>query len=270
MLHLIKKACATVKCAALSRVGTITSVSTSRPMVALTFDDGPDPLCTPRLLAILEKHRAKATFFMVGQAAALHPDIVAKVAGGGHAIGNHSWDHPSFPLITGRERRAQIRACAQAIAPYGVPLLRPPYADQNLWSRLDALWLGYQVIMYSVTADDWLDHDADWMKSRIMSRIRDGSIILLHDSLFRYGEERYADREPMMNMVDSFLRELSGRFSFVTVPELLREGRPLRRKWCKKCDVDFLNGLTGPYGDGWRYSGADGGSKTEKRCAGQP
>jgi peptidoglycan-N-acetylglucosamine deacetylase len=252
----------------LSAMGTITSVSTSQPMVALTFDDGPDPMCTPRLLDILQKHNAKATFFMVGQAAARHPDIVEQVAGGGHVIGNHSWDHPSFPLITGRERRAQIRACAQAIAPYGQPILRPPYADQNLWSRLDAVWLGYQVIMYSVTADDWLDHDADWMKSRIMSRIRNGSIILLHDSLFRYGEDRYTDRAMMLDMVDALLRELSGRFSFVTVPELLRKGRPLRKRWFKKCAPDFLNGLKGPYGEGWRYSKSDGGKESENRCAG--
>jgi len=268
MLYLIKKAYTALKFASLSRIGTITSVSTSRPMVALTFDDGPDPLCTPRLLDILQEHRAKATFFMVGQAAVRHPDIVQKVADGGHAIGNHSWDHPSFPFITSRERRAQIQACAQAIAPYGQPILRPPYADQNLWSRLDALWLGYQVIMYSVAAVDWLDHDADWMKNRIISRIRNGSIILLHDSLFRYGEDRYADREPMLNTVDSLLRELSGRFSFVTVPELLREGRPLRKKWYKKCTTDFLNGLNGPYGEGRRYSKSDGGKKSGNRCAG--
>jgi peptidoglycan-N-acetylglucosamine deacetylase len=254
MLNLIKKVHKALKSAPLFGVGTITSVSTSQAVVALTFDDGPDPLCTPRLLDILQKHNAKATFFMVGQAAARHPDIVEQVAGGGHVIGNHSWDHPSFPLITGRERRAQIRGCAKALAPYAQKLLRPPYADQNLWSRLDAVWLGYQVIMYSVTADDWLDHDADWMKSRIMSRIRNGSIILLHDSLFRYGEDRYADRAPMLNMVDALLRELSGRFSFITVPELLRKGRPLRKKWSKKCAPDFLNGLKGPSGEGERYS----------------
>ncbi len=258
MLDLIKKVYRKLKSALSSQGGTITSVSTSRPMVALTFDDGPDPICTPHLLDVLQRHNAKATFFMVGQAAARHPDIVEKVAGGGHAIGNHSWDHPSFPRITSQERRAQIRACAKAIAPYGQQLLRPPYGDQNLWSRLDALWLGYQVIMYSVAAVDWLDHDEEWMKSRIMSRIRNGSIILLHDSLFRYGEDRYADRAPMLRAVDLLLGELSGRFSFVTVPELLREGRPLRKKWHKKCDIDFLNDLKGPYGEGWRYSEVDG------------
>ena len=136
----------------LSAMGMITSVSTSQPVVALTFDDGPDPLCTPRLLDVLQEHNAKATFFMVGQAAARHPGIVEQVADGGHVIGNHSWDHPSFPLITGRERRAQIQAREKAIAPYGQRLFRPPYGDQSLLSCLEAMWLGYQVIMYSVTA----------------------------------------------------------------------------------------------------------------------
>jgi hypothetical protein len=92
------------------------------------------------------------------------------------------------------------------------------------------------------------------MKSRIMSRIRNGSIILLHDSLFRYGEVRYADRIPMLNMVDVLLNELSGRFSFVTVPELMRQGRPQRKYWVKTTDINTLNEYSGPYGDPRRYS----------------
>lgn len=220
-------------------IGTITHVSTSKPVAALTFDDGPDPVFTPRLLDILQKHHAKATFFMVGQSAERHPDLIKKVSEAGHAIGNHSWDHPSFPLMTGRERRAQIRACAKAIAPYAQKILRPPYGDQNLWSRLDALWLGYQVITWNGTAGDWLDHDADWIRNRVMSRIQNGSIIVLHDSIFRPREDRYADREPMLHAVDMLLQELSGRFSFITVPELLQQGRPQRQYWRKQTDVDF-------------------------------
>jgi peptidoglycan/xylan/chitin deacetylase (PgdA/CDA1 family) len=61
---------------------------------------------------ILEKHQARATFFMLGEAAQRHPEIVREVAQAGHAIGNHSWDHPSFPLITRQEQLAQIRQCA--------------------------------------------------------------------------------------------------------------------------------------------------------------
>jgi peptidoglycan-N-acetylglucosamine deacetylase len=118
-------------------IGTISHVHTRESVAALTFDDGPDPEYTPRLLAILERYRAQATFFMTGKAAQAHPELVRRVAQAGHAIGNHSWDHPSFPLISGRERRAQIRACAQALVPYGSRLFRPPYTEQNLGSRIE-------------------------------------------------------------------------------------------------------------------------------------
>ena len=235
-------------------IGTITKVSTSKPVAALTFDDGPDPVFTPRLLAVLHKHQAKATFFMVGKAAERHPNIVKEVAVAGHAIGNHSWDHPSFPLITRRERWAQIRACEKAIAPYGQRLFRPPYGDQSLLSRLEASWLGYQVIMYSLTAVDWLDHDAEWMKNRMMTRIQNGSILLLHDSLFHYRDNRYADRDPMLNGLDGLLKELGGRFTFVTIPELIRQGRPQRQYWTKTTDISILNERSGRYGDPRQYS----------------
>jgi peptidoglycan-N-acetylglucosamine deacetylase len=235
-------------------IGTITNVSTSKPVAALTFDDGPDPVFTPRLLAVLHKHQAKATFFMVGKAAERHPNIVKEVAIAGHAIGNHSWDHPSFPLITRRERWAQIRACEKAIAPYGQRLFRPPYGDQSLLSRLEASWLGYQVIMYSLTAVDWLDHDAEWMKNRMMNRIQNGSILLLHDSLFHYRDNRYADRDPMLNGLDGLLKELGGRFTFVTIPELIRQGRPQRQYWTKTTDISILNERSGRYGEPRQYS----------------
>ena len=253
MRSLIERIHRTLRLVPLAALGTITSVSTSNPVAALTFDDGPDPVFTPRLLEVLEKHGAKATFFMVGKAAERHPDLVREVAVAGHVIGNHSWDHPSFPLITGHERRDQIRACEKAIAPYGAKLFRPPYGDQSLWSRLEASWLGYQVIMYSVTAVDWLDHDADWMKNRIMSRMKSGSIILFHDSLFQYRDSRYADRAPMLDALDLLLKELGDRYTFVTIPELMSQGRPQMTYWIKTTDINILNERSGPYGGPRRY-----------------
>ncbi len=254
MRSLIRQIYKALKVIPLFAVGTITNVSTSNPVAALTFDDGPDPVFTPRLLDVLKKHRTKATFFMVGKAAERHPDIVKEVAAAGHAIGNHSWDHPSFPLIAGRERRAQVQACEKAIAPYGQRLFRPPYGDQSLLSRLEASWLGYQVIMYSVTAVDWLDHDAEWMKNQVVRKVKNGSIILFHDSLFHYRDNRYADREPMLNALDMLLKELSGRFIFVTIPELISQGRPQRAYWVKTTDINILNDRSGPYGEPRQYS----------------
>src|SRR5206468_4992188 len=83
--------------------GAITHVATGEAIAALTFDDGPHPEFTPRLLDILDKHRARATFFMLGENARRHPDLVQRVAQVGHVIGNHSWDHSVFPSLTRRE-----------------------------------------------------------------------------------------------------------------------------------------------------------------------
>ncbi|HEX2524363.1 MAG TPA: polysaccharide deacetylase family protein, partial [Terriglobia bacterium] len=138
-------------------LGTVTSVQTRVPVASLTFDDGPHPEFTPRLLDILRHHKARATFFMLGQAAQKHPEIVRRVAEAGHAIGNHTWDHLSFPLLSERERQRQLKTCADAIAPYGLRLFRPPYGEQSLASRLSAARLGYEVIMFSVDVGDFCE-----------------------------------------------------------------------------------------------------------------
>lgn len=242
-------------------MGTITHVETEDPVAALTFDDGPHPEFTPRLLDILEKHQARATFFCVGKFAQSHPDIVQRAAQAGHAIGNHSWDHPSFPLITASERRAQIRACANAIAPFGERLFRPPYGHQSVASRLDAYWLGYQVVMWNVVLNEHLVRDADSMADWLVNQIQPGSVILLHDRLFDALEERYFDRVPLLKAVTMLLERLGNRFRFITIPELLRHGRPQRERWYRKGNVDWLNTLRGQQGDSRRYAHAAGGDR---------
>ncbi len=167
-------------------------------MVALTFDDGPDPVSTPRLLNVLAAHRARATFFMIGVRAAQHPELVKRVATEGHAIGNHSWDHPSFPLISSRERRAQIRACARAMAPYGRLLFRPPYGDQDLASWLDARRMGYRVVAWKVAAGDWVDRDGPSIADDVTTDLRRGSVVLFHDGLFDASDDRFFARESML------------------------------------------------------------------------
>jgi peptidoglycan/xylan/chitin deacetylase (PgdA/CDA1 family) len=239
---------------ALNVIGTITHVVTQDPVVALTFDDGPDPEYTPRLLDILERHHARATFFMVGKNAESYPELVQRVAQSGHAIGNHSWDHPSFPLISGLKRRAQIRACARAIAPYGKRLFRPPYGMQNLVSRLDAALLGYQVVTWNVVTTDWCGGNAVSIAEQVERQVRPGCVIVLHDRLFDVLEEPYFDREPLLEAVQILLHRLSDRYQFVTVPELLRQGRPQREIWYKEADLELLNKLSREEGPGRRYT----------------
>lgn len=233
-----------LKRVALSVMGTITSVVTREPVVALTFDDGPHPEFTPRLLDLLEGHDARGTFFCLGRFAREHPLIVRRAAEAGHVIGNHSWDHPSFPHISGRERRAQLRACAEALEPYGRPLFRPPYGSQSPASRFDALWLGYRVVAWNVPGHDWSERTADEIADHLVRAIRPGAIVLLHDRFSIAPNRRLFDRTPMVEAVEVVLRTLGDRFRFVTVPELLRYGRPNMAKWHWTADSEWLRTLT--------------------------
>lgn len=216
-----------------SLVGSITHVHTSEPLVALTFDDGPHPMYTPKLLELLARHDARATFFMVGAAATRYRDVVAKVAEAGHAIGNHSWSHSFFPAIGGKERREEIRRCSRALAPYGEKLFRPPNGGETLSSHIDAFILGYQVIMLNCDVGDWWNPDSAVMARGLINRVKPGAIVGLHDSLFKsvnvipgVAHESLVDREPMLEALGMFLEECGRRFRFVTVPELLRHGAP--------------------------------------------
>ena len=239
--------------AARNAIGTVTRVRTRQPMVALTFDDGPHPDYTPRLLKLLATHGARATFFMIGKCAQAHLGLVRSVAEAGHAIGNHSWDHPSFPLISRRERRTQIRECAEALAPYECRLFRPPYGEQDINSWFDAFLLGYEVIMLDVATDDWCGGEANSIAEQLEQRIQPGSIVALHDRLFDALEDQYFNREAVLEALRIVLARFDGRFKFVTVPELLNAGKPEREIWYKQPDMKLLNELVREDGPGRRY-----------------
>ena len=224
-------------------IGTLTHVPTDKPVAALTFDDGPHPTFTPQMLDILERHDARGTFFCIGKFAAENQEIVRRMAEGGHAIGNHSWDHPSFPLISRTARRRQIRACQQVLAPYGAKLFRPPYGNQSYGSRLDALWLGYEVVTWNVVAEDWLEHDASRLLQNVLDKLRPGSIILFHDRLATAQNPRCFDRSSTLKAVENILLSLRGKYRFVTVPELLRLGRAHRVNWRQSHTAEWLNAL---------------------------
>lgn len=232
-----------VKVAILKRLGSLSHVVTQVPVAALTFDDGPHPQYTPGVLDILERYRARGTFFMVGEAAQKHPDLVQRIGEAGHALGVHSWNHSSFPNLTSRERCKQMRACQEILAPYGQRLFRPPYGDQSIASRLDALWLGYEVVVWSLDVGDWYETDSSLMASRLVKCIKPGCVVLLHDALFDEGKPHLGskrkrkacvDRSPMLRALNLALDHLHHQIRFVTVPELLHSGIPYREFWFKK------------------------------------
>lgn len=219
--------------------GAITHVTTSAPVAALTFDDGPDPATTPQLLEILRRHGAKATFFMLGHHAARHRALVESIADEGHAIGNHSFNHPRFPSLIAVERRRQITACQTAIAPYGEKLFRPPRGLQSLASRLDVARLGYDVVTWNVCGEDWKVQTPVALASRLRDQVRPGSIVLLHDVLYDADDPDASDRTSTFAGLDLFLKEAVPRLSFVTVPALLTYGWPHRGLWIVRSDDDW-------------------------------
>lgn len=221
-------------------LGTITHFNTKDSIAALTFDDGPHPKFTPKLLDILNRHQAHATFFMLGEAAFRYPDLVKRVAEAGQAIGNHSYSHPSFVLIPGHERRRQIRECQKAVSPYGSRIFRPPHGHQSLSSRLDALRLRYPVVTWSVASQDWATIDVQGIVDRLESQIRPGCIILLHDAIHWIRETKNNDRSFMLEAVDKFLTQIGDRFRFITLPEMFRQARPQKRNWYSYPDSMML------------------------------
>lgn len=232
--------------AARGLMGTITGVETSVPVLALTFDDGPHPEYTPRLLELLGQYRAKATFFCVGEHAAKHPEVIRLAAEGGHVVGNHTWDHSAFPLLTHRERREQLRKCAAVLKPYGSRLFRPPYGEQSLASRLDLWQMGYQVVGWTYAAPDWRLTNPDRILEEVLPIIRPGGIIVFHDRIATALSSDHFDRTPTIEVVSQLLEKLSGKYTFVTVPELSRYGQLVRSNWYRqKADAAWLNQLIG-------------------------
>ena len=229
-------------------VGSIVRVATAEPAIALTFDDGPHPEDTPAVLELLERHGARGTFFLVGANARRHPQVVERVLAGGHAVGNHTLDHLSLRRVRGAERRAQIAGAAAAIGPRAAPLLRPPFGELSLGARLDAARCGHEVVVWDVVAEDWRDDPAETLLARMLRRLRRGSIVLLHDTLFAVTAERFRDRRPMREALEALLDRLAGRYRFVTLPELLRLGRPVRWPHLYRMPESYRRQLEGTTG----------------------
>jgi peptidoglycan/xylan/chitin deacetylase (PgdA/CDA1 family) len=220
-------------------VGPITHVATAEPMAALTFDDGQHPVFTPWLLDVLARHRARATFFMVGAAARRWPELVAQVRDAGHVVGNRRYHHAPIALLDRHWRRREIRACQRVLEPWSPRLFRAPYGRVTVGVSVDAFLMGHQTVACSVDVGDWWDADADRMASELARRVVPGSVVLLHDDIVLPSHDRlpaltrmpHVNRRPMLNALDTALRKLGGRLGFVTIPELLGQGRAQRGGW---------------------------------------
>ncbi len=156
----------------------------NRRAVALTFDDGPDPATTRRLLELLGRHGVPATFFVTGLRAAAHRGLVREILSGGHAIGNHSYDHSPVLMLKSTEYlRADISAAQSLLAEFGVRTFtfRPPVGITNprLWRVL--LEEGLYCVNFSRRAGDAGNRRIGGLSRKILRRAKPGEIILLHE-----------------------------------------------------------------------------------------
>jgi peptidoglycan/xylan/chitin deacetylase (PgdA/CDA1 family) len=152
--------------------------------VCLTFDDGPNPVDTPRLLEVLRRHEVRAIFFLLGQFALKYPDIVQAIAADGHLLGNHGMHHDDLTDWPEDRIEADLREATEAIAS-AVPdrpiaYFRAPYGQ---WGRSPkvAAALGMRPVGWRLAVGDWQPPGTDVLVERITTGVTPGAIVLLHD-----------------------------------------------------------------------------------------
>jgi peptidoglycan/xylan/chitin deacetylase (PgdA/CDA1 family) len=153
-------------------------------IVRLTFDDGPVRANTPRVLNVLSNHRVKATFFVIGQRARRHPRLVKREYREGHSVQNHTYTHQDLSTLGPVQIRRELRATNRAIKAAGVPRpyrFRPPYGHTNARVRSAGASLGLIQTLWNVDPHDWAEPPASVICTRVVTNVRPGSTVLLHD-----------------------------------------------------------------------------------------
>ncbi len=149
----------------------------------LTFDDGPSAARTPEVLDLLARHALRATFFVLGSAAAEHPDIMRRIVADGHALGNHSWDHPMLPELPEAARRLQLARTStliEQITGSAPDLFRPPYGATSPQLEQEAADLGMSTQLWDIDTEDWSQPGAQAICDAVLSA-RAEDVVLMHD-----------------------------------------------------------------------------------------
>ena len=199
--------------------------------IALTFDDGPDPVWTPRILDVLRRNHVHATFFVVGTQAVAHPELVRRIVAEGHQLGIHTFTHPDLARLAPWQRSLELRETQLAVAgAAGVTtaLLRPPYSSENDalddadWSVLEqADAAGYVTVLSTQDAEDWQRPGADRILANATPHGHAGQIVLMHDA--------GGDRSQTVAALGSLVPRLKARgFTFATVSDAVGMAAPVQ------------------------------------------
>jgi peptidoglycan/xylan/chitin deacetylase (PgdA/CDA1 family) len=192
-------------------------------MVALTFDDGPDPLVTPAVLEILDSHRTKATFFCIGQRVDAHPALAAEILARGHAVENHSYSHPNTFAFGGtRSMEREVLGAQEAIerATGRRPrFFRAPVGIRNPWLEPCIARAGLSLVSWTHRGFDTVFRDAEVVTRRLLHGLRAGNILLLHDG---NGAQSAAGRPVVLEVLPRVLDALAaGGLRSAALPALV-------------------------------------------------
>jgi peptidoglycan/xylan/chitin deacetylase (PgdA/CDA1 family) len=181
--------------------------------IALTFDDGPTSL-TRDYLAVLARFNARATFFLVGELCARHPELVRAIVGAGHEVAGHGYTHRRFPDLSRSALAMELEQTRRLLPPdqRKRPLVRPPHGAISLASTLTTVRAGYTTALWSYDSGDWATENAAEVAERFVQKpLSSGEIVLLHE-----GQTWTLDALPRV------LETLKGRgHAFSTMGELL-------------------------------------------------
>ena len=193
--------------------------------LALTFDDGPNPVWTPRLLDTLGQHGVKATFFLVGSYAQREPVLVRRIVDEGHLVGNHSWSHPNLAITGGKRVREELFRTSEALEQItGRPVryFRPPFGARRPLLLRVARELGMTPVMWNAMTDDWKEPSDERIAGRLVEKIDRAAgrglagNIVLHDGGHL---EPTANRGPSVAAVGRLIEHYKGTHRFVRLEE---------------------------------------------------
>lgn len=210
--------------AVLIRRGTIYRVKTDRKRVVLTFDDGPSPVWTPKILDELKRENIKAAFFMIGYHVRKYPDIARRVAEEGHTIGNHGYAHSVMLYYTPAELEEEIKYTEHVIREatgQTTKYFRPPKAWLRRKIKEKVKSMGYETILWSLNSKDWVSFNHKSIVRYISRNVKNGDILLFHDS-GNVTTTEGGNRRQTVKAISLLARTLREQgFEFVSIGELI-------------------------------------------------
>ena len=188
--------------------------------VALTFDDGPHPVYTPEILDILSEYGVKATFFIVGENAEEHPDLIIDEIAGGHEIGCHTYSHSFINKLNSDQMKSELtksESVMSSICDYKINYVRPPGGIYGDTFCTISEKFGYKIVLWSVDTCDWKRPSSEYIVNVINAEVGPGDIILMHDYVAGGPSSTpYA----LKSVIPSLLEN---GYEFVTLTELLSQ-----------------------------------------------